>query len=83
MGWVYGFIVLNATFNNISVISWRSIPQEHKRLCLLMLNAGKHVLCEKSLTLTTRYTKMLNAVAKEKHLFFMEVKMNIFYDIIY
>jgi predicted dehydrogenase len=48
-----------------------------------MLNAGKHVLCEKPLTLTDKYTIMLNAVAKEKNVFFMEVKINIIYDIIY
>ena len=57
---------------NIDVVYIGSITQEHIRLCLLMLNAGKHVLCEKPLTLTTKYTKMLNAVAKEKNVFFME-----------
>jgi hypothetical protein len=24
-GWLVGFMVFNATFNNISVISWRSV----------------------------------------------------------
>ena len=39
----------------------------------MMLNAGKHVLCEKPLAESAAEVKMVNAVAKEKKLFFMEV----------
>jgi dihydrodiol dehydrogenase / D-xylose 1-dehydrogenase (NADP) len=46
---------------------------EHVRLSLMMLNAGKHVLCEKPLAESAAEVKMVNAVAKEKKLFFMEV----------
>ena len=76
-------IIFLLYFIILDVVYIGSITQEHIRLCLLMLNAGKHVLCEKPLTLTAKYTIMLNAVAKEKNVFFMEVKINIIYDIIY
>jgi dihydrodiol dehydrogenase / D-xylose 1-dehydrogenase (NADP) len=38
----------------------------------LMLNNGKHVLCEKPLAMNVRETKQLLALAKEKKLFLME-----------
>jgi hypothetical protein len=45
-GWLVGFIVINATFNNISVISWRSV--------LLVEETGgpgeQPLTCRKSLT---------------------------------
>ena len=42
---------------------------------MMMLNAGKHVLCEKPLAESAAEVKMVNAVAKEKKLFFMEVRV--------
>ena len=39
---------------------------------MLALEAGKNVLCEKSLTVNAKQTKKLYEVAKEKKLFFME-----------
>ncbi|NCN87150.1 Gfo/Idh/MocA family oxidoreductase [archaeon] len=44
----------------------------HKENVLLCLNAGKHVLCEKPLTLSYDDTKELVDLAREKNLFFME-----------
>ena len=38
----------------------------------MMLNAGKHVLCEKPLTMNLKQTKELIKLAKDKNLFFME-----------
>lgn len=38
-----------------------------------MLNAGKHVLCEKPLADTLKDVKLVHKVAQEKQLFFMEV----------
>ena len=37
-----------------------------------MLNSGKHVLCEKPLTMNLKQTKELIALAKSKGLFLME-----------
>ena len=39
-----------------------------------MLEAGKNVLCEKPLTLALKQAKDLVALAKEKNVFFMEVR---------
>lgn len=44
----------------------------HKENTLLAFDAGKPVLCEKSLTLNARDAEELVAVAREKELFFME-----------
>lgn len=56
----------------IEVVYIGSSHTEHVRLSLMMLNAGKHVLCEKPLAESAAEVKMVNAVAKEKKLFFME-----------
>jgi dihydrodiol dehydrogenase / D-xylose 1-dehydrogenase (NADP) len=44
----------------------------HLDIGRLMLNNGKHVLCEKPLTLNLKQTKELINLAKEKELFLME-----------
>jgi dihydrodiol dehydrogenase / D-xylose 1-dehydrogenase (NADP) len=44
----------------------------HLDIGKLMLNNGKHVLCEKPLTVNLRQTKELIDLAKEKQLFCME-----------
>ncbi len=44
----------------------------HYEDSLLCLNNGKHVLCEKAVTLNTKELEELLRVAKEKNLFFME-----------
>lgn len=44
----------------------------HFQNSMLALEAGKHVLCEKALTVTAAQTKKLVATAKAKNLFFME-----------
>ncbi len=45
----------------------------HKDTALLMLESGKPVLCEKSLTASPQDTATLIKTAKEKNLFLMEV----------
>jgi len=39
----------------------------------MMLNAGKHVLCEKPMSLTLTGAKRVLDLAQKKHLFFVEV----------
>ena len=43
---------------------------EHTKL---MLNAGKHVLCEKPMALNLKQAQEMIGLAKQKELFFMEV----------
>lgn len=45
---------------------------QHFDVAKLMLNNGKHVLCEKPLTMNLKQTKQLIDLAKEKKLFLME-----------
>ncbi|XP_046330116.2 trans-1,2-dihydrobenzene-1,2-diol dehydrogenase-like isoform X2 [Haliotis rufescens] len=57
---------------DVEVVYIGSIHPEHHKLSVLCLNAGKHVLCEKPVTMTVAAAKELFALAKEKKLFFME-----------
>lgn len=45
---------------------------EHYRNCIDALNAGKHVLCEKPISVNAEQAKIIFALAKEKNLFVME-----------
>lgn len=45
---------------------------QHFEIAKLMLNHGKHVLCEKPLTMNLKQTTELINLAKEKKLFLME-----------
>ncbi|KAK3929948.1 Trans-1,2-dihydrobenzene-1,2-diol dehydrogenase, partial [Frankliniella fusca] len=49
-----------------------TINPYHYEVSKLMLEHGKHVLCEKPLSMNQRDTKELLKIAKEKKLFFME-----------
>ncbi len=51
-----------------------SIHPMHYELTLLMLNHGKHVLCEKPLAMSERQARAMVELAKEKGLFLLEVK---------
>ena len=44
----------------------------HYENCVMCLNAGKHVLCEKPFTVTRKEAEKLYALAEEKGLFIME-----------
>ncbi|XP_046558506.1 trans-1,2-dihydrobenzene-1,2-diol dehydrogenase-like [Haliotis rubra] len=57
---------------DVDIVYIGAIHPEHYKQCLLCLGAGKHVLCEKPLTLTSVQTKEVLRTAKEKKLFFME-----------
>lgn len=47
---------------------------------MMALNAGKHVLCEKPLSLNEKQSRKIFATAKEKNLFFMEAIWSRFFE---
>lgn len=57
---------------NVDCIYVATPHSHHYQNCMLALNAGKNVLCEKSFTTNAAQTQKLIAVAKEKNLFLME-----------
>ncbi|KAK3386933.1 hypothetical protein B0H63DRAFT_468668 [Podospora didyma] len=56
----------------IDIIYVATPHSHHFQNAMLALNAGKNVLCEKSLTVTAAQTRKLLETAREKKLFFME-----------
>ncbi len=57
----------------VDVVYVGNLHGQHKPAVLMMFNAGKHVLCEKPLTVSPQDTAHLIKTAREKKLFFMEV----------
>ncbi len=51
-----------------------SVNTLHLEHCKLMLNAGKHVLCEKPLAINKKQVTEILELAREKKVFLMEVK---------
>lgn len=49
---------------------------EHWRVGLLLLEAGKNVLCEKPFAMNSRQVKELVAAAKKNNVFLMEVELS-------
>lgn len=68
----YGSYDELARNSDIEVVYIGTINTMHFDIAKLMLEAGKHVLCEKSLTLNLKQTKELVSLAKQKKLFLME-----------
>lgn len=57
----------------VNIVYIGSINTTHRELCLKAIAAGKHVLCEKPMTMNrAEQEEVLNA-AKQKKVFFMEV----------
>ena len=57
---------------NVEVVYVGSINPTHLNICKLLLNNGKHVLCEKPLGMNFKETEEMVNLAREKKLFFME-----------
>ncbi|XP_048266215.1 trans-1,2-dihydrobenzene-1,2-diol dehydrogenase isoform X4 [Bombus terrestris] len=57
---------------NIDVVYIGTLHPQHFDIAKLMLNHGKHVLCEKPLTMNLKQTTELINLAKQKKLFLME-----------
>ena len=56
----------------VEVVYVGSINPTHLNICKLLLNNGKHVLCEKPLGMNVKETEEMVNLAREKKLFFME-----------
>lgn len=56
----------------IDVVYIASVNSKHYELSRMMLDHGKHVLCEKPLSVNSKQTQALLKYAKNKGLFFME-----------
>lgn len=57
---------------DVEIIYVATPHSHHFQNVMLALEAGKHVLCEKALTVTASQTKKLVETARAKNLFFME-----------
>lgn len=66
-----GFEAL-ATDQSIDIVFVSVMNQQHYQISKLMLEHGKHVLCEKPLCMGYNQTEKLISLAKEKKLFLME-----------
>ena len=70
----YGAYDELASDPNVDVVYVSTIHPQHAPLCKLALNHGKHVLCEKPMTMNLKDTKEVFQLAKSKGLFIMEVR---------
>lgn len=69
---LYGFGP--ACFSEVAYIGCLNV--DHRATAMLMLQHGKHVLCEKPLTVNLKETRELLQMAAKKRLFLMEVRRN-------
>ena len=68
----YGSYEELVTDPNVDVIYVATPHSHHFQNVMLVLGAGKHVLCEKAFTVNAEQAKILCETAKEKNLFLME-----------
>lgn len=70
----YGSYEELAKDKSVEIVYVGTIHPHHAALCKLALYHGKHVLCEKPMTMNLKDTKELFDLAKAKGLFIMEVR---------
>lgn len=68
----YGSYLELANDKDIEVVYVGTLNPQHYEISSLMLQKGKHVLCEKPLCMNEKQSKQLIDLAKEKNLFLME-----------
>ncbi|XP_015187999.1 PREDICTED: trans-1,2-dihydrobenzene-1,2-diol dehydrogenase-like [Polistes dominula] len=66
---------------DIEVVYIGTLNTTHYEIAKIMLEHGKHVLCEKSLTMNAKQTKSLITLAKSKNLFLMEAVWSRFFPL--
>ena len=52
-----------------------TVNSNHAELSIKMMNAGKHVLCEKPMAMNLKQARNVFQAAKDNNVFFTEVKM--------
>lgn len=57
----------------VNIVYVGSVNHTHKEICLSAIKAGKHVLCEKPMTVNQAEQEEVLKAAQEKNVFFMEV----------
>ncbi|XP_043670921.1 trans-1,2-dihydrobenzene-1,2-diol dehydrogenase-like [Vespula pensylvanica] len=70
-----------ATNKDIEVVYIGTLNPQHFETAKLMLEHGKHVLCEKPLTMNLKQTTRLIQLAKSKNLFLMEAIWSRFFPV--
>lgn len=68
----YGSYLQLANDQDIEVVYVGTLNPQHYEVATLMLQHGKHVLCEKPLCMNAKQSQKLIDLAKEKSLFLME-----------
>lgn len=66
---------------NVDIVYVATPHSHHFQNAMLALQAGKHVLCEKALTVTASQTKKLVAEARSRGVFFMEAVWTRFFPL--
>nr|KAG5702918.1 hypothetical protein BaRGS_034691 [Batillaria attramentaria] len=69
---VYGSYEELAKDSSVEIVYVGTIHPQHYAACMMFLEHGKHVLCEKPMTMSVKQCKEVIAKAREKKLFFME-----------
>ncbi|XP_063585950.1 trans-1,2-dihydrobenzene-1,2-diol dehydrogenase-like [Penaeus indicus] len=66
---------------DVEIVYIGTIHPFHLPVAKLMINAGKHVLCEKPLCMNVKETKELVALARQKKVFLMEAVWSRFFPV--
>ncbi|XP_018332542.2 trans-1,2-dihydrobenzene-1,2-diol dehydrogenase-like [Agrilus planipennis] len=68
----YGTYEKLAKDRNVEIVHIGNLNIQHFEVSRLMLENGKHVLCEKPMTMNEKQTRKLIEIARERNLFLME-----------